>query len=667
AISHASDNLDKLKHLVVVPDQYGEPYRSSGAFAVVFKMRDPQSGKLYALKCFTEEQVGRAEAYRQISEELEFVGSNYFPSMRYYERELFVDSHVSELTELPVLLMDWVEGETMEVYIRQHYRDSYRMAMLCHSFCRMASWLRSQTFAHGDIKPDNIMVDERGRLTLIDCDGMYVPSMAGASSPTMGTQDFRHPLRTPQLFDASIDDFALASIALSLRAIAIDPTLLDRFGAPDRLLFRAEDYLDLSRSEVFAALCRMTTDRELTKLLALFLLVHSEQSLSATAFHLFSTARPEKPKEEELLPTTVSKEELAEAYVDEYGVKFSPDRKRLLSAPRDLEHYTVPYGVKVICDSAFSGDRDSPSSLVSITLPESLTSIGVGAFWYCTSLTTIKLSEGLTSIGGGAFWGCHSLTEINLPESLTSITDNPFLGLKLKLQNKSPHFYVEDNVLFSADCTRLIAYCSDKKEYRVSDTVKNIGGEAFRFTSLTEIKLPEGLTSIGYGAFSFCHSLTEIKLPEGLTSIGDGAFSSCHSLTEIKLPEGLTSIGGYAFSGCHSLTEIKLPEGLTSIGYDAFSGCSSLTEIKLPEGLTSIGNHTFSLCSSLTAIKLPEGLRSIGDVAFLGCHSLTEINLPESLTSIGDWAFRDCPSLTAPTRDEIKRRFGDSVFYYYNY
>ena len=229
AITHASENLDQLKHLEVVQDEHGEPYRSSGAFAVVFKMRDPHTGQLYALKCFTEEQEGRAEAYRKIEEELEVAGTTYFTSMRYYERELFVDSSVSSESEFPVLLMDWVEGCTMELYIREHYHDSYAMEMLCYRFCRLAAYLSSQPFAHGDVKPDNIMVSDTGTLTLIDYDGMFVPSMQGESSPTLGTEEFRHPLRTPELFDATIDDFALASIALSLRAIALDSQLLDQY------------------------------------------------------------------------------------------------------------------------------------------------------------------------------------------------------------------------------------------------------------------------------------------------------------------------------------------------------------------------------------------------------------------------------------------------------
>ena len=635
AIANAGDNLEELKHLVPVPDEHGEPYRSSGAFAVVFKMKDPKTGQFYALKCFTEEQEGRAEAYRKIGAELEGMRSGYFTSMRYYERELFVDSSVSSESEFPVLLMEWVEGQTMENYIAKYYQDSYKMGLLCHLFCKMASWLRSQPFAHGDIKPDNIIVGEKGELTLIDYDGMFVPSMAGQSSPTLGTQDFRHPLRKAEDFDATIDDFALASIALSLKAITLDPDLLDRFGAPDRLLFSANDYLDLTTSDALSSIWQLVADQELSKLLSLFLLAHAEQNLAATSFSLFSTTRPEEPVIE-VLSTEVTDQDLKEAYTDEYGVKFSPDRKRLLIAPNNLASYVVSNTVAVICDNAF----------------------------YCRrSLTSITLPEGLKTIGNEAFQECKSLTSITLPKSLTNIGRNPFYGLRLRINNLSPHFYIEDDVLFTADKTHLISYCSSETTYSVPCTVKTIGEIAFSgCDSLTSITLPKGLKTIGNDAFWQCSSLISITLPEGLKTIGNGAFSSCNSLTSITLPEGLETIGESAFSSCSSLTSIALPKGLKTIGNGAFSSCNSLTSIKLPEGLKTIGESAFSECESLTSITLPEGLKTIGESAFSGCHSLTSIVLPEGIKTIGDSVFRWCNSLTSITLPEGIKTIRDSAF-----
>ena len=276
AIQDASNNLDKLAHLVPVLDDHGEPYRSSGAFAVVFKMKDEQTGKCYALKCFTEEQEGRAEAYRQIADELEFVDSSYITSVKYLDKEIFVDSSC-EKDEFPVLLMDWIDGETMETYIAENYQNGYAMAMLCYRFCKMAAWLRSQPFAHGDIKPDNIMVRPDGNLTLVDYDGMFVPAMKGQKSPTIGTKDFSHPLRTVDDFDETIDDFALASITLSLKAISLKPSLLDEYGAADRLLFSVNDYNKLCKINLWKKLSKIK-NMEIKKLQTCLRLAENRQN-----------------------------------------------------------------------------------------------------------------------------------------------------------------------------------------------------------------------------------------------------------------------------------------------------------------------------------------------------------------------------------------------------
>lgn len=468
AIQDAHDNLDKLNHLVPVLDKHDEPYRSSGAFAVVFKMKDEQTGKCYALKCFTEEQEGRAEAYRQIAEELEFVDSPYITSVKYLEKELFVDCNCED-DEFPVLLMDWIEGETMETFIAENYTDSYEMSMLCYRFCKMAAWLRSQSFAHGDIKPDNIIVRPDGTLTLVDYDGMFVPAMKGQKSPTIGTKDFSHPLRTIDDFDETIDDFALASIALSLKAISLDSSLLQSYGASDRLLFSGTDYLDLRKSKIFTALQSLLADVEARTLLSMFLLASAQKDLSMCSFRLFGL---QKPKEKEVWSTEVTEEDLKNAVEDEYGVKYSKDWKRLLRAPKNLDGmYSIRKGVKVIANDAFRFCE----SLVNINIPKGVTSIGDWAFNGCESLTKIKLPDSMTSIGHSVFSGCHSLTNINLPDGVTNIEKYAF------------------------SCCYF----------------------------LTSINIPESVTNIGEFAFSCCDSLTSIYIPKNVTSIEKAAFLVC--------------------------------------------------------------------------------------------------------------------------------------------
>ena len=484
AIREAHDNLDKLSHLVPVLDKYGEPYRSSGAFAVVFKMKDEQTGKCYALKCFTEEQEGRAEAYHKIAEELEFVDSSYITSVKYLEKELFVDSNCED-EEFPVLLMDWIEGETMETYIAANYTDTHAMSMLCYRFCKMAAWLRSQSFAHGDIKPDNIMVRPDGTLTLVDYDGMFVPAMKGQKSPTIGTKDFSHPLRTIDDFDETIDDFALASIALSLKAIPLNPSLLQTYGASDRLLFSASDYLDLSKSNTFTALQSMLADDEARTLMSMFLLASAKKDLSMCSFRLFGVQKPkeeevqkpkvkevQKPKDEEVWSTEVTEEDLENAVEDEFGVKYSKDWKRLLKAPSGLKgEYSIREGVKVIGNNAFSE---------------------------CRSLTNINIPNSVTNIGDGAFAGCKLLTKIDIPDSVTNIGDKAFLR-----------------------CTLLI-------KINIPDSVTNIGDKVFGYcTLLTKINIPDSVTNIGDWTFSRCTFLTKINIPDSVTNIGNHAFHDC--------------------------------------------------------------------------------------------------------------------------------------------
>lgn len=378
AMQDSAGNLDKLAYLVPVLDDHGEPMRSRGAFAVVFKMKDESTGKEYALKCFTEDQEGRAEAYRQIADELESVDSTYVTSVKYLEKELFVDSNCDD-DELPVLLMDWIDGETMDHYIAENLYDNYAMSMLCYRFCKMAAWLRSQPFAHGDIKPDNIMVRPDGTLTLIDYDGMFVPSMKGQTSPTIGTKDFSHPLRTKDDFDETIDDFALATIALSLKAISLFPSLFDEYGSSDRLLFSADDYRDLSQSKLLTALHPLMTDFELNTLLSLFLLAHATKTLSMISFRLFSVSEPEYVPVVDI-STEVTEEDLVEAIEDEYGVKYSKDRKRLLKAPQNIKgEYCIRKGTICICDDAFS----YCSYLTRVIIPDNVTKIGDDAFYYC--------------------------------------------------------------------------------------------------------------------------------------------------------------------------------------------------------------------------------------------------------------------------------------------
>ena len=714
AIRSAEDNFDQYSALRPVLDDKGNPVMSSGNFAVVFKMRDELTKRLYAVKCFTRDQEGRHENYRRIAEELEFVSSPYFVHFRFLEKELFVDTSQGDAEEYPVLVMDWVEGEPLDRYLRAHLRDTYALQLLAYRFCRMGAWLLSQPFAHGDLKPDNILVKADGTLVLVDYDGMFVPAMQGEQAGELGSPDFRHPLRTAADFNEHIDDFSMASIALSLKAIALQPSLYDQFAASDRLLFAASDYMDLGKSAVLPALCPLTSDAELSTLLSTFLLAHAKNSLGMISFRLFLLHEPVKPKVE-VWRTNVTDEDRAQAILDEYGVLYSPDGVRLIEAiDNDLTAYEIKEGTKVICDEAFSDCEslttihlpdsvtmigsypfplvgcerftitcDSPYFLMvddlliskegkliaclkdkpHITIPDSVTTIGDWAFEGCKSLTTIHLPESVTTIGDSAFWGCESLILINIPNSVATIGKKAFCG------------------------------CESLTTIHLPESLTTIRSGTFAFCkSLTTIHLPDSVTTIGDWAFEGCKSLTTIHLPDSVTTIGNIAFSGCEFLTLINIPNSVTTMGSNPFNGCKRIASIgqsshfymvdgfliskegklitcftdarhiTVPESVTTIGDSAFLGCESLTSIHIPDSVTMIGDGAYWRCSSLTTIHLPGSVTSIGKDAFLGCESLTSIHIPDSVTTIRSGTFAFCKSLTTIHLPDSITMIGDGAF-----
>ena len=264
----------------------GNPVMSSGNFAVVFKMQDQTDGKIYALKCFTRDQEGRNESYRLIADELQYVDSEYLAKIQYLENELFVDTGTDE-NEFPVLLMDWVEGKTLDKYIKNHINEPTCLNLLAGRFCIFADWLLKQPFAHGDLKPDNIIVKDDGTLVIVDYDGMFVPKMRGQKARELGSLDFRHPQRTEDDFDEHIDDFAIVTLLLTIKAIALKPNILEDCNAKDCVLLHTQDFSNLAQSAVNQKLQELIGDSDFARLYAVFVVVLAERKLEGEVKGLF--------------------------------------------------------------------------------------------------------------------------------------------------------------------------------------------------------------------------------------------------------------------------------------------------------------------------------------------------------------------------------------------
>jgi hypothetical protein len=322
---------------------------------------------------------------------------------------------------------------------------------------------------------------------------------------------------------------------------------------------------------------------------------------------------------------------------------------------------------------------NSCSGLTKAIIPNSVTSIGGGAFEYCSSLTSVTIGNSVTSIGQSAFYRAAYYNDENNWQDGVLYIGQYLIEAKSSI---SGAYTIKEGTKLVADSA--FEYCSSLTSVTIPDSVTSIEDSAFRnCSSLTSVTIPDSVTSIGYWAFSGCSSLTSVYISDiaAWCNILFGGSSSnplfnAHNLylngtlvTELTIPNGVTSIGDSAFSGCSSLTSVTIPESVTSIGSYAFYYCSGLTSVTIPDSVTSIGGWAFHRCSSLTSVTIGNSVTSIGNYAFYYCTGLTSITIPNSVTSIGDWAFAYCSSLTSVTIGNSVTSIGQSAFYraaYYN-
>lgn len=336
----------------------------------------------------------------------------------------------------------------------------------------------------------------------------------------------------------------------------------------------------------------------------------------------------------------------------------------------------------------FSGSKN----LREVFLPKNIRVIGTEAFSECKKLAIVHFPDKIDSIATRAFYKSALSGEFNVPKQLRVIGKQAFGGTKFdKVVIHSDVLAARDNTKYALYGNSVFADCDELTEVIVKEGCTMLELGFSHCTSLTKVSLPSTLKQIGYSSgsthnyiFSWCENLETITLPENLWFIGKNAFSytalkaidvpdnvqyiwtyafhDCELLQKVILPSALIKIDQGGFEGCKMLDNITIPEKVSEIGYSAFGNCTSLQSISFEGNLSLIKREAFINCTSLKTIILPNGLESLGASAFEGCSSLSKVVISDNLKEIEPTTFKDCVELQDVTLGDATEVIGSSCF-----
>ena len=337
-----------------------------------------------------------------------------------------------------------------------------------------------------------------------------------------------------------------------------------------------------------------------------------------------------------------SMEDVKNAVIDGDGVFYSKDGRRLLHAPHELESYSIPEGVEVICSNAFYFCKQ----LRYLKIPKSLECVGWSPFSHCESLKTLEIPSpsNLKWIQGSFFENYIFLRKFHIPSSVEHIEANPLWNCpNASISSNSPFFIVENNTLYDSNKTRIISYWGDKLIYDVPGGIEIIGNAAFNYNnSLRTLIIGNDVSVIKKNAFYYCKKIEHVYMSDKIVDIGGFTFCGCHNLQHTILSNSLTSLSTSLFSECSSLESIVIPDSVTQIQCDCFNNCNRLREMSLSKNIEYIGKQAFQSCSELKKIIFPKSLKEIDEKAFRYCNNLSEIWFMGDCPQIGDRAFKSC-------------------------
>ena len=340
------------------------------------------------------------------------------------------------------------------------------------------------------------------------------------------------------------------------------------------------------------------------------------------------------------------------------GCIYSKDTTTLLVYPPynmavTIASYVYPTSVKSIGPYVFAF-----SNITSITIPNTITSIGISAMAFCQQLKSATLGN-IKSMSNDLLRYCRALTSVTIPTSVTSIGNGVFISCIALTSITIPNSVERIGSYLSGD--------SGIKSIILPNSVTSIAIDVFRSsTSLTSVTLSENIKNIPDQAFYSCGLLKIITIPIGVTNIGNSAFSNCSALTSVTMPNTVTSIREYAFYQCTGLKSVAIPNSVTSIGNDSFIYCSGLTSLTLSNSMNAIPSSAFNSCSKLTSVIIPDSVTTIAAGGFANCSEITSVTISRNVTFIGNDAFASCRKLRTVNLPNGLTTISGAAFYQNN-
>lgn len=653
AIRYAEDNFDKLSNLRPVLDDNGNPVMSSGNFAVVFKMKDIETDKLYAVKCFIREQEERQERYREIIKVLDEIKSPYFVSTHYYDKELFVDTTQDDETEFPVLVMDWVDGISLDDYMKAIESKQFLRELLANQFQKLVCWLLPKHYAHGDLKPDNILVRDDGSIVLVDYDGMFVPSLRGKDALEMGTPMYRHIGRTLSFYNEYIDDFAAVKILLLLKVNALSAISYNQYAAGNNVEFmRLFEHL-LNHSTIaplLAAYIMVSTFGRIDRQQVSCLLSDNSDFNYNKESSLQDLARE---------GDTIAMQELASLYAN--GIYVPQNTSKAMQwnmLAKLLGNVNVTCGIcKCISDN---NDFIINNEAILSQLKKNRIN-----FEYCKEGE--KLYSDKKYEQAIYWWQKAADAGDSDAEYMLELCCKMF-NIKDSV-NINPHEIGNigecNTASYSDDGKRCLRYWGTwGDEYKIKDGTEVLCDDCFNDLYsecdghyLKTLYLPSSLKRIGNNVF--CASISEIICDASNFYTNDGFLLSSDNETlyryfghkkVVYIPKGVKYIKGGAFSE-KDVEKVIIPDTVIHIGDNPFVGCHSIKEIISKSNRFQVINRTlydesekcligcWNYATSYLCIK--SGTKKLGKHALFGLN-FQYIEIPKSIEFIDEDAFFHC-------------------------